>query len=163
MESLSLRPAREDEIDWINATYRAIEFQQSDFDNEYILIAEIENERVGLGKLVKIDEDNIELAGVYVRHEYRGAGIADHIVNYLCEVNPFDTSVVMWCLPFEHLVGFYAKFGFSPCQMTTLPDGILKKINWCSAYTKCGKNVPILCKMNHKTIADDESKTEKLF
>lgn len=137
-----VRKAEYNELTWINSKYEEVDFVKSDYQNEFIVIAEIENQKAGLGRLVKIDNQNSELGGIYVLHEFRKMGVAESIVGYLCVNNPFKETTI-WCLPFENLETFYTKFGFTS-DSANPPKEIAKKIDWCN--TKYDKKVLLLSK-----------------
>jgi len=118
---------------------------KSNIDNEFIVIANVENKNAGLGRLVKIDNKNIELGGIYVFPNFRGLGIAENIVRSLCEKNPFKASMI-WCLPFENLLDFYSKFGFEKYTNGKVPEEIMNKLKWCNSGEKYEKEVFLLYK-----------------
>lgn len=140
-----IRKADNSEINWINSKYQEVDFKPSNFDNEYIVIAEYDNKKAGLGRLVKIDDENLELGGIYVFKDFRKLGIADKIVSALCHQHQLPQKTI-WCLPFEHLQEFYEKFGFIPAEKSTIsiPKDIAKKHQWCN--TNYDKNVLLLVK-----------------
>lgn len=145
MKTITVKQAEINEINWINTKYNEVDFVKSNYENEYIVIAKVENENAGLGRLVKIDEDNIELGGIYAFPNFRGLGVAENIVRNLCEKNPFSASTI-WCLPFENLLNFYSKFGFENCENIKAPEEVTKKLEWCNSENKYGKKVLLLCK-----------------
>nr|WP_282100236.1 GNAT family N-acetyltransferase [Aquimarina sp. MMG016] len=104
----------------------------SDYDNEYIVIAEINNNACGLGRLTTIDTDNLELGGIYVFDEFRGLGVADQIVTHL--MSKASKNKKIWCLPFNHLKDFYLKFGFKDHSLSDyqIPNKITSKYQWCN-------------------------------
>ena len=126
MKSIIVDQAREEDMDWVNAKYDEVDFLHSNYRNEFIVIAEVNKEKAGLGRLVKIDERNIELGGIYVYPEFRGFGVAEKIVSKLCDDNPFNTPAI-WCLPFKNLLDFYARFGFQIYSKGAIPEEIRKK------------------------------------
>lgn len=127
---LQIRPAKKQEIAWINGCYDEVEFVHSHFDSEIIAIAEFNEEKAGLGRLVKIDEKNFELGGMYVFEPFRNKGIAKEIVTFLLTyVKPSQT---VYCIPFEHLIHFYKQCGFANCsEFESVPQIILDKYRWC--------------------------------
>jgi|JI8StandDraft_2_1071088.scaffolds.fasta_scaffold82410_3 N-acetylglutamate synthase-like GNAT family acetyltransferase len=147
MQIIVIKQAQETEIDWINQQYKAINFVESDFKNEYIIVAYYDGKQAGLGRLVKIDHQNIELGGIYVFPQFRGLKIAENIVSHLCLNNPFGESNV-WCLPFENLSGFYQKFGFKPFEIpnTAIPEKVSKKLQWCNSENRYEQKVILLYK-----------------
>ncbi|MFI0435963.1 MAG: GNAT family N-acetyltransferase [Parachlamydiaceae bacterium] len=128
--SLKIRVAERTEIAWINDCYDKVEFIHSHFDSEIIAIAEFDGEKEGLGRLVKVDEKNLELGGMYVFEAFRGKGIAKEIVSFLLTyVKPSQT---VYCIPFEHLLDFYKQCGFVNCfKFESVPKTILDKYYWC--------------------------------
>jgi len=145
MVEVKLRQAYTSEIDWVNRKYQEVNFVKSDYNNEFIVIAEIDGENAGLGRIVKIDEKNVELGGILVFPHFRGLGVAGHIVKALCDGNPFKKSVI-WCLPFMNLLHFYTKFGFKLQADITAPKKIAEKLNWCNTDNKYEKEVLLLAK-----------------
>ncbi|TSE05313.1 GNAT family N-acetyltransferase [Aquimarina algiphila] len=135
--NITVRKAIHSEMDWINMKYKEVDFTSSNFDTEDIVIAEIENQKCGLGRLTKIDADHLELGGIYVFSKYRGLGIADAIVKKLLELTTPEKRV--WCLPFKNLKSFYSKFDFVDYQKYNyqIPDKVFSKYQWCnSTYDK---------------------------
>ncbi|MNQ78792.1 hypothetical protein D3C85_937140 [compost metagenome] len=133
MNEIKIQKAKEVEIEWINKKYAEVDFKKSVFENELIAIAEFKNLNSGLGRLVKIDSENYELGGMYVFQEFRNKGIAEKIVEFLiCSENLVGKNI--WCLPFENLEKFYAKFGFKIAEKTKneIPKEIIEKHNWCN-------------------------------
>ena len=145
MKTIKIVQATKNEIAWINLTYEDVGFVKSDFDNEFIVIAKVNNQNAGIGRLVKIDRDNVELGGIYVLPNFRGLGAAEKIVSNLCKKNPFIGSTI-WCLPFENLYSFYAKFGFKNCETQNIPQEVIKKHAWCNSENRYEKKVLLLCK-----------------
>ncbi len=130
-----VRLAEESEMHWVNQCYDKVGFIHSNFNREFIAIAEFEGEKVGLGRLVKIDENNLELGGMYVLESFRGKGIASEVVRFLLNLaEPFPT---VYCIPFEYLIPFYTKCGFTTCtQLELVPNEILDKYQLCKVkYT----------------------------
>ncbi|WP_428741496.1 GNAT family N-acetyltransferase [Tenacibaculum sp.] len=144
MNTIIVRKAEKEEIDWVNTQYKSIDFKSSNFEKEYIVVAEKDGKKCGLGRLVKIDEQHVELGGIYVFDAYRGLGVADAIVHFLCNHNPFLNTIV-WCLPFENLKDFYGKFGFDTHTLTP-PKEVVEKHEWCNTSGIYSKKVLLLSK-----------------
>ena len=123
-----LRPARPEELEWVNQRYAEIGFQASSAD-DFVVIAETNAGRAGLGRLVRIDEANGELGGIYVLPQFRGTHLAQAIVAYLVEQSPYAR---LFCIPFAHLSAFYRRFGFQPLSANDeAPEVIRSKVCWC--------------------------------
>lgn len=144
MEPILIRIAKETEINWINSKYQEVEFVKSDFKNEFIVITEYNNIKSGIGRLVALDKNNIELGGIYVFPGFRKLGIAEKIVSFLLDNNPYEQSVI-WCLPFENLLSFYSRFGFTK-NYGEVPEKILNKYQWCNTNGLYDKKVLLLSK-----------------
>lgn len=145
MKEITITKAERHELDWINSKYKEVDFVASNFDTEFIVIAKIENQNAGLGRLVVIDNENIELGGIYVFSNFRGMKVAESIVDFLCTKNPYKNTII-WCLPFENLLSFYEKFGFKKPININIPNEILKKLEWCNGNENYGKKVMLLHK-----------------
>jgi len=127
---LKLRTAEKSEIEWVNNCYDQVEFVHSNFDNEIIAIAELDGQKAGLGRLIKIDEHHLELGGMYVFENFRNKGIAKEIVKFL--LTYVQSAQKVYCIPFEHLLEIYKQCGFANCTNLELtPLKILEKFNWC--------------------------------
>ncbi|WFO16925.1 hypothetical protein M601_003870 [Cellulophaga baltica 4] len=63
MKKITIKSAKKDELSWINSKYNEVNFVASTFENEYIVIASVDNEKAGIGRLVRIDNGHIELGG----------------------------------------------------------------------------------------------------
>ena len=128
----TIKKAERSDLAWINTMYKNIDFKASHFKNEHIVIAQVDNQNAGLGRLVFIDDQNIELGGIYVFEGYRGLKIADLIVSTLLKENPFLNSTI-WCLPFQNLKSFYSKFDFKENLDLIPPEKVTQKLNWCNS------------------------------
>lgn len=129
-EVINVRFAKKTEIEWINKKYEEVGFVPSIFEKEKIAIAELNDQRIGLGRLVTIDENNLELGGIYVFEEFRGQGAAKNIVEFLLKLAKLDQNI--YCIPFQHLTSFYSTFGFVQCtDLDQIPKEILTKYKWC--------------------------------
>ena len=145
MKTVTIIPAKRNEMDWINSKYAEIGFIRSDYENEFIVIAKVENENAGIGRLVKVDNKNIELGGIYTFPNFRGLSVAKNVVTELLDKNPYSNSTI-WCLPFENLLSFYLKFGFTKYAKGVIPKEVEKKLRWCNSNEKYEKKVVLLYK-----------------
>ena len=129
---LHIVKAKHDDLQWINFQYEKIDFVPSHLENEEISIAYFNSKKAGLGRLVKVDEKNFEMGGIYTLEEYRGKNIADSIVAFLIKEARKRQIQNVYCIPFEHLRPFYSKHGFQEVvDLTTVPKQIIDKYNWC--------------------------------
>ncbi|MBB6611995.1 GNAT family N-acetyltransferase [Pontibacter sp. Tf4] len=127
---LTIRKAQPDDIAWVNAQYQQVHFQLSNYSNELIVIAEANGEKAGVGRLVTVDENTLELGGMYVPESFRRFGVARTIVTFLVAQ---VTGKTLFCLPFEHLQHFYESCGFKPvADPGRVPPKVLQKWEWCN-------------------------------
>lgn len=136
MHALTIRPASQADLPWVNEQYQIINFLPSDLDTDYVAIAEWEGSPCGLGRLVRLPGGHEELGGIYVFDGFRQKGIARHIVGHLLEQR--NEQSPLWCIPFRHLSSFYESFGFEPVTLSRydIPPAVAKKINWCDQTQK---------------------------
>jgi GNAT superfamily N-acetyltransferase len=129
-EPIVIREARPDELPWINERYDEVGFLHSKTAAE-CLIAEVGEVRAGLGRLVRLDERNAELGGMFVVPEFRGRGVAGALVTALLgRGGGYET---VFCLPFAHLADFYRSFGFRPFDDPgAAPLELIRKLDWCN-------------------------------
>lgn len=129
---LKIRRAEQSDMDWVNKCYDEADFVHSHFENEIIAIAEYSGMKAGLGRLVTLDDHNLELGGMFVLDAFRGKGIARAIVYYLLE--QIHSAKTIYCIPFEHLLSFYKECGFISCKdASKAPPKLLDKYHWCKA------------------------------
>lgn len=125
-------------MEWVNMQYRSINFLPSNYSNELIAIAEVNGERAGVGRLVRVNEHVMELGGMFVADGFRKLGIARSIVTFLITQ---DRGITLYCLPFEHLQSFYESCGFElVVDQLEVPEPVLTKWKWCNT-TYTGKTL----------------------
>jgi N-acetylglutamate synthase-like GNAT family acetyltransferase len=125
---VKLRRATESDAAWINAAYADIRFQLSDLARDLVIVAELDGEHAGLGRLVPAGEA-YELGGMLVFDAFRGRGVAKAIIDELLR---HAGGRDVYCIPFADLEPIYAKAGFLRCERDeSLPAHILEKLDWC--------------------------------
>jgi predicted GNAT family N-acyltransferase len=127
-----IRLAKEEEISWINSRYAEVDFVPSNYQNEIIAIAQVGDEKAGIGRLVKISDDCFELGGMLVFEQYRGLGLSKYIIEFLLKR---ISGKSIYCIPFAHLFELYNNFGFSKCNdFSKVPTPIIEKFRWCESH-----------------------------
>lgn len=130
-----IRLGKLNDYKWVNEQYRKVKFKESSFENEIIVIIEVNSSKVGLGRLQKIDDNNAELGGIYVEPEFRGKGLARKIVSFLLENSSGYKTI--YCLPFSNLSNFYKIFGFKELKgYKNIPRKVTDKHKWCNLFYK---------------------------
>lgn len=116
------------ELAWINAQYASINFAPSS-EADFMVVAEIDGVKAGLGRITQVENDAGELGGIFVLPEFRGHSIATHLVEFLLKNSAYPK---LFCIPFVHLEKFYKRFGFLPVDPTMpVPQKIAQKMSWC--------------------------------
>lgn len=124
-----LRIATPGDAGWIQEQYEKVHFIPSDLARDVMVVAEIDGERVGMGRLVPAGENAYELGGMYVDDAFRGRGIAHAIVEELIRLAD-DRDV--YCVPFANLETLYAESGFRRIEAVNVPEKIQEKLDWCA-------------------------------
>ena len=124
-----LRTAKPEETGWINEQYAKVHFIPSDAARDTIVVAELDGERAGVGRLVEAGERACELGGMYVLERFRGRGVARAIVDELIR-RAGDRDV--YCVPFADLEELYAAAGFRRIEPAGVPAKIQEKLDWCA-------------------------------
>jgi Acetyltransferase (GNAT) family len=81
-DAITIRELRDDERAWANELYREIQFATSPPD-AMALVAELNGERVGLGRLLWLAPDVMELGGIWTSASVRLRGVARTMVEAL--------------------------------------------------------------------------------
>lgn len=130
---MAIQLATASDLEWVNIQYQKIDFVPSSLGNEIIAIVTYKDEFAGVGRIVYLNDDEVEIGGIYILDEFRGLSLANELVGYLVEVAKKKNFKAVYCLPFENLKNFYHKFGFNEFEYETsqVNDKVLKKYQWC--------------------------------
>ncbi|PEB51391.1 GNAT family N-acetyltransferase [Bacillus pseudomycoides] len=122
-----------EDLDWINTQYQSVGFVPSNLKQDKVAIITYNGEQAGLGRLVYIDEQTIEMGGIYILPKYRGYKLAGELVSFLVQTAKQLQVPHVYCIPFEELEAFYKKYGFKEVHAAheTVHPNILNKYNWC--------------------------------
>jgi N-acetylglutamate synthase-like GNAT family acetyltransferase len=144
--AFTMRRARLDELDWVNARYLEIDFVPSTLD-DLVVIAEANGVAAGMGRVVPVGPDAGELGGMLVFDAFRGSGLARQIITSLLQHSRCRT---LYCVPFSELESLYASMGFAciaPDEHT--PPAVSAKWRYCLGhYPK-----PVLLMQRHAASA----------
>jgi len=125
--------ATKNELQWVNEQYQKIGFVPSDLENETIAIVTYKDKYAGVGRIIYLNEEEVEIGGIYILDEFRGLSLANELVDYLVKDARKSNLKEVYCLPFEELKHFYGKFGFEEVDYEDkqINTHILKKLRWC--------------------------------
>ncbi|KAB2441137.1 GNAT family N-acetyltransferase [Bacillus luti] len=121
------------DLEWINKQYKSIGFVPSDLNRDKVAIITYKGEYAGVGRLVQIDGETMEMGGIFIASKFRGLQLAGELVSFLVQTAKKLHIQNVFCLPFEELKNFYKKYGFTEVDTTqeVVHPIILKKYNWC--------------------------------
>src|SRR5689334_21786516 len=128
--AVTIRELQDGERAWANDLYRAIRFETTP-PGAIALVAELNGERIGLGRLVAHAPEVLELGGIWTDEAVRGRGIARAMVEALLArraQTPHPER--LWCIPFVHLSAFYRSCGFA-LSAPPWPPSIAAKVSHC--------------------------------
>ncbi|WP_409344415.1 GNAT family N-acetyltransferase [Paenibacillus sp. MBLB4367] len=129
---ITIREAEASDLCWINDQYGRADFLPSTLVNETVVIARWQDQKAGLGRLVRIDADHAELGGIYTLDAFRGKKVAHAIVRHLTEEARKSGDAHVYCIPFGHLRHFYERFGFRLMRdAEEAHEQVKKKYEWC--------------------------------
>lgn len=85
--------------------------------DDFVVLAWKQEAIIGIGRLCN-DAGNLCLRGMQVQAEHRRIGVGSMVLNRL---SAQIGAAACYCLPYSHLVTFYARVGFEPVN-ETLPE-----------------------------------------
>ncbi|HEK9099020.1 GNAT family N-acetyltransferase [Bacillus pfraonensis] len=130
---MGIKFATSEDLEWINNQYVSVGFVPSDLKQDKVAIITYNGENVGLGRLVYIDQNTIEMGGIYILPEYRGNKLAGDLVSFLVQEAKQSNASHVYCIPFEELATFYKKYGYKEVDTDQEPvhPTIMAKYKWC--------------------------------
>jgi len=120
---VAIRALRDDELGWADERYHEIKFAPSP-PGARGFVAELDGERVGLGRLIEHGPAVFELGGIWTHAAARNRGVARAMVTELLARAPAGP---LWCIPFAHLAVFYESFDFEAAR-SPWPPPITAKV-----------------------------------
>lgn len=82
---MSIQLATSNDLEWVNNQYDSIGFVRSDLKRDKVAIITYNNEYAGVGRLVQIDADTLEMGGIFILPQFRGLQLAGELVSFLVE------------------------------------------------------------------------------
>lgn len=112
-----IRPASAADQYAIKAIVRAAWLNPLDLDWPRFLVAQWDQDIIGVGQVKQHGDGSRELASLAVVPEWHGQGVGTHIVHGLLA----RESGVLYLMCDPRLGGYYARFGFQPIAGAELP------------------------------------------
>jgi len=123
--NLAIRRAQPDELDAVLALYRDCGYGGGVDPADITLLAKAGAGIVGAAR-VCLEQGTLVLRGVQVRAEYHRQGIGKRL---LAAAIPHLDRAVCYCLPYSHLVDFYASKGFRVVDAGSLPEFLRDRLD----------------------------------
>lgn len=122
------------EPEWVeraNRIYADVRFERSaPADRTFGIIDS--GELVALGRACHHADGAVEVGGFWTHPEHRGRGHARAVVSRV--LGSIASGTRVWCVPFDHLVPFYASFGLEPAPAGVQPPAsITAKLRSCGS------------------------------
>ncbi len=130
---MGIKFASLEDLEWINHQYKNVGFVPSDLKKDKVAIITYNGEYAGLGRLVYIDQNTIEMGGIYILPKYRGYKLVGDLVSFLVQEAKQSDASHVYCIPFEELADFYKKYGYKEVNLDqeTVHPTIMTKYRWC--------------------------------
>jgi GNAT superfamily N-acetyltransferase len=128
----------------IRAFYDAVGYGGSVSEADIIFAATAGGQVIGVVRLCEEDGVTV-LRGMHVAPGYQRRGIGRAL---LAQCIPWLDRGPAYCLPYEHLVGFYGQAGFVPAAADTLPRFLAERLD---RYLLSGQRVIAMatCQTGH--------------
>jgi nucleotide-binding universal stress UspA family protein/N-acetylglutamate synthase-like GNAT family acetyltransferase len=112
---------------------------KSDHDHDRIFAVFLEDTPVSVARCKRHD-DGYEVDGIFTWEEFRGNGYAKNALDLLIR-ECGETVLSMYAV--QHLVGFYASFGFVPIPEDELPPTVRERYSWAMGDMKGAEVCPM--------------------
>ncbi len=126
-----LRAIGAHELAGVNAHYAAIDFVPCGV-HDLVVLAEVDGQWAGLGRLVPVGPEVAELGGMHVFPAFQGRGLTKRLIAFLIAQSRHRT---LYCLPFAELEALYRAAGFHRLDPAdAVPRQISDKLAWCKRF-----------------------------
>ena len=123
----------------VGAFYESVGYGCALDAGDRLVVAELEGRVVAAVRLC-VEEGVLVLRGMYVAAGRRGQGLGKRLLALVDEeIGPAEC----WCLPYEHLTGFYGHIGFAVQDPGSAPPFLADRLK---TYTRQGRSVVIMCR-----------------
>ncbi len=124
--------------------------------SDLVLAAEDGGELIGAVRLCEEEGERV-LRGMYIRRDHQRSGLGTEMLNRLVA---FLGARRCWCVPFDHLTGFYGKAGFRTADRMEAPEFLRIRL---ATYRERGMKVTLMVRegaaprKNRERIREGES------
>lgn len=123
-----VRGAKKREEVWLLEEIERLDLDEAAFrSREYVIALDEETgEKAGFGRL-RVHEDAVELTSLGVVEEWRGQGVAAHVVERLVDHASDEDAAVVYALAPEP--NYLLQFGFEPVERAVLPEPLQTRLD----------------------------------
>ncbi len=132
--------------DEVIAFYENVNYGGTLATGDLVVGAHVAGRLVGVGRLV-LEAERLVLRGMQVRKEFRRQGIGSSMLG---KFQNLLGDRECWCVPYDHLRGFYSQAGFVKTKLDGAPGFLVERVR---EYADLGRQV-ILMKRPADTCAD---------
>jgi GNAT superfamily N-acetyltransferase len=122
-DKLIIRRALPAEYEFVLAHYKICGYGGGLQPDDQVFIA-VDEQLIGAVRIC-IENDIKVLRGMYLRAEFHRTGIGVSMLNYLAKNVDINGC---YCLPYQHLVGFYGKIGFEEISPKDAPSFLAERL-----------------------------------
>jgi GNAT superfamily N-acetyltransferase len=119
------------------AFYRSVDYPGRIQPTDRVFCARDGEEIVGITRLSE-EEGELLLRGMFVRTDHQRCGLGTRLLR--AAEKQMGTRRC-WCLPLDHLLGFYGQIGFHEVALEEAPSFLQER---CAKYLKMGYSIAVV-------------------
>jgi GNAT superfamily N-acetyltransferase len=139
LESVGIRIADSSDSDRILAAYERWKYKGGVGRTDTVWIAENTDELIGAVRIVP-EHGTLVLRGMRIADPWRSQGIGSQMLSFMAA---WLGERECYCIPYVHLVKFYARAGFVEVAPASAPSFLAERM---ADYRRRGLNVTIMCR-----------------
>jgi N-acetylglutamate synthase-like GNAT family acetyltransferase len=121
-----IRDGTEADVERVNDYYQSRRRSRGAKMTDFLLLAEDEVGTVVGVVMLRQEQGYVVLRGMDIRQDYRRQGLGARMLHHL-EQHMRDQDC--YCLPYAHLIPFYAIAGFEVADEASLPEPLRERLN----------------------------------
>jgi len=132
-----IRIARPDEYNRVLAVYAALGYRRTIDPADTVWFAENAEEAIGIVR-VAAEQETLVLRGMRVAEQAQRRGLGTRMLRAIAE---WLHDRECYCVPYPHLVGFYAQIGFAVIESSAAPAFLAERL---ANYRRSGEDVTLM-------------------
>ncbi|MEN8007070.1 MAG: GNAT family N-acetyltransferase [Candidatus Krumholzibacteriota bacterium] len=107
----------------VTSFYETVGYSGGVHPGDRLLVGLLDGRIVAAVRLCE-EEGLLVLRGMYVAPDFRSRRLGTELLRFASlEIGPQEC----WCVPYEHLTGFYAEIGFRVCAGESVPEFLVER------------------------------------